>query len=87
MRYLIAAPIVLAVVGLAVGAVRGRVRVRPCCAADPRRDYRMRAAFQARRSLPATRAPVTAAPASGGSRKVSRTATAARTATSRNAIR
>jgi hypothetical protein len=84
MRYLIAAPIVLAVVGLAVGAVRGRVQVRSCCAADPRRDYRMRAAFQA---LPATRTPVTVAPASGGSRKVSRTATAARMATSRNAIR
>jgi hypothetical protein len=50
MRYLIAAPVVLATVGLAVGAVRGRVRIRSCCAADPRRDYRMRSAMTDRPS-------------------------------------
>ena len=44
-RYLLAAPIVIGMVLLAVGAVRGRVRVRSCCAvADPARDLRMRGA-------------------------------------------
>ena len=46
-RYLIAAPIVIGMVLLAVGAVRGRVRVRSCCAADASRDLRMRGARDA----------------------------------------
>jgi hypothetical protein len=42
-RYVVAAPIVLFLVLLLVGAVTGRVRVRTCCAvADPARDARMR---------------------------------------------
>lgn len=31
---------------LVVGSLTGRVRVKPCCAADPRHDLRMRAAFE-----------------------------------------
>jgi hypothetical protein len=39
----VAAPIVLFLVLLLVGAVTGRVRVRTCCAVtDPARDARMR---------------------------------------------
>ncbi len=46
-RLLVAAPVVLFLVGLVVGAATGRIRAgRACCAvADPRRDLRMRAAF------------------------------------------
>jgi hypothetical protein len=36
------AAMVLPVVALAVGAVRGRVRVRSCCAVDVELDGRMR---------------------------------------------
>jgi hypothetical protein len=43
MRYLIAAPIIILMVLLAVGALTGRVRARNCCApADPAADLRMR---------------------------------------------
>lgn len=45
MTYLLAVPVVAFVAFLVVGAVAGRVRVRSCCAADPRQDLRMRAAF------------------------------------------
>lgn len=45
LRFLIAAPIVLLGIRLAVGALRGQVRVRSCCNADPRRDLRMRGAL------------------------------------------
>lgn len=41
-RYLLAAPIVLGVALLVVGTVRGRVRIRSCCAADASLDLRMR---------------------------------------------
>jgi len=45
MRYLIAAPIVLGMLALAVGALSGKVRARSCCSiADPRLDPRMRGA-------------------------------------------
>lgn len=43
--YVLAALVLLPVVLLVIGAVRGRVQVRPCCAVDPARDLRMRAAF------------------------------------------
>ena len=46
MELLIAAVVVLAVLGLVVGAVTGRVRTSSCCSvADPRRDARMRDAY------------------------------------------
>jgi heme exporter protein D len=43
--YVVAAVVMLPVVLLVVAAVRGRARVRSCCAADPAKDLRMRAAF------------------------------------------
>ena len=43
--YVVAAVVMLPVVLLVVAAVRGRAQVRSCCAADPARDLRMRAAF------------------------------------------
>lgn len=50
LRFLIAAPIVLLMVRLAVGAVRGQVRARSCCTvADPRHDLRMRSAVAGQR--------------------------------------
>ena len=46
MKYVVALVLVAFLLRLVVGAVRGRVKVDPCCApADPRRDARMRAAF------------------------------------------
>ena len=45
MQFLIAAVVVAPVVVLVVGAVRGRVRVQPCCS-DPAHDGRMAAAFE-----------------------------------------
>jgi hypothetical protein len=45
-QYLIAAPIVLAVVALIAAALTGRAKVGSCCAPpDPARDLRMRGAF------------------------------------------
>jgi heme exporter protein D len=43
--YVVSAVVMLPVVLLVVAAVRGRARVRSCCAADPAKDLRMRAAF------------------------------------------
>lgn len=43
--YVLAALVLLPVLLLVIGALRGRVEVRSCCAADPARDLRMRAAF------------------------------------------
>lgn len=48
--YVIAALAVLPFLIPIVGAVRGRVRVRPCCPADPVNDTRMRAAFTEERT-------------------------------------
>lgn len=45
MVYLLSAIVVAFPVLLAWGAITGRVKVRSCCAADPRRDLRMRDAF------------------------------------------
>ena len=45
MRYALGAVIALWPVTLAVLALRGRVQVRSCCAADPARDLRMRPAL------------------------------------------
>ena len=46
MRYLLAVPVVLFPLVLAVGALTGRVRVRGCCTTGTAaRDLRMRAAF------------------------------------------
>jgi len=43
MQYVIGSLVALATLGLAVGAVTGKVRARSCCApADPSRDRRMR---------------------------------------------
>lgn len=45
--YAVAAVLVAFVVALIVAAVTGRVRLGGCCSpADPRRDLRMRAAFE-----------------------------------------
>jgi hypothetical protein len=45
MRYLVGGLFAGFVIVLAIGAIRGRVRVRSCCAvADPTRDLRMRGA-------------------------------------------
>ena len=44
MQFLLAALVIAPVVVLVVGAVRGRVRVQPCCT-DPALDGRMAAAF------------------------------------------
>ena len=54
MQFLIAAVVVAPVVVLVVGAVRGRVRVQPCCS-DPALDGRMAGAFEdAQACAPAT---------------------------------
>ena len=46
MQYVIGAFVVVFLLALVAGAVTGRVRSRWCCAvSDPRRDLRMRAAF------------------------------------------
>ncbi len=42
MKYLVAAPVVLFVVWLAVGAITGRVKARSCCSIPAERDLRMR---------------------------------------------
>lgn len=47
MVYVLGSLAALFLVWVVVGAVTGRVEVRSCCAvADPRRDARMRAAFE-----------------------------------------
>jgi heme exporter protein D len=43
--YVVAVVAMLPVVLLLAAVVRGRAQVRSCCAADPARDLRMRAAF------------------------------------------
>jgi hypothetical protein len=43
--YLVAAVLVALLVALVAAALTGRVKVRSCCAADPSKDLRMRAAF------------------------------------------
>jgi hypothetical protein len=45
LRFLIVALIVLFCIRLAVGALRGQLRARSCCSADPRQDLRMRRAL------------------------------------------
>lgn len=46
MHYLLGGLLAVLIVGFAIGALTGRVRVRSCCAvADPRCDLRMRSAF------------------------------------------
>jgi hypothetical protein len=46
MPYVFASVIVLFLLALAVGGATGQIRARSCCAADPKRDLRMRAAFE-----------------------------------------
>lgn len=47
MAYVFGIPSVLFLVVLVYGGLTGRVRLTSCCAvADPRRDLRMRAAFE-----------------------------------------
>ncbi|HET7430790.1 MAG TPA: hypothetical protein VFJ89_04725 [Nocardioides sp.] len=47
MAYVFGIPVLLFLVALVYGGVTGRVRLSSCCAvADPRRDLRMRAAFE-----------------------------------------
>lgn len=47
MIYLLGGVVVLFILVCVVGAVTGRVELRSCCTvADPRRDARMRAAFE-----------------------------------------
>lgn len=46
MIYLFAIPVLLFLIALVYGALRGRIRASPCCsAADPSKDLRMRGAF------------------------------------------
>jgi hypothetical protein len=46
-QYVIGSVLVLFVLALVAGALTGRVKANSCCAvADPRRDLRMRDAFQ-----------------------------------------
>ena len=42
MKFLLATPIVLLMIGFAVGAVTGRVKARSCCAVPADRDLRLR---------------------------------------------
>ena len=42
MKYLVAAPVVLFTVWLAVGAITGRVKARSCCSIPADRDLRLR---------------------------------------------
>jgi hypothetical protein len=41
MRWVVGVIVVLPAVALVVGAIRGRVRVRSCCAVDAAHDKRM----------------------------------------------
>ena len=50
LTYVVASLVVLPVLVLVVGALRGRAQVRGCCPADPIRDLRMRAAFDDERA-------------------------------------
>ena len=45
MIYLLGGIVVAFALLMAWGAITGRVKVRSCCAVDPRRDLRMRGAF------------------------------------------
>jgi hypothetical protein len=46
-QYALAGLVALFLLALAVGAVTGRIRATSCCApSDPRRDLRMRGAFE-----------------------------------------
>ncbi len=56
MRWVLGVIVVLPAVALVIGAIRGRVRVRSCCAVDAAHDKRMLSAYS---SEPvAARAPV-----------------------------
>jgi hypothetical protein len=47
MAYVFGVPVLLFLLTFAYGGLTGRVRLTSCCAvADPRRDLRMRAAFE-----------------------------------------
>lgn len=45
MRWIVIGLVLLFLLRLVIGAIRGRVRIRPCCPADPRDDVRMRGAW------------------------------------------
>lgn len=48
MAHLVAIPVALFLITVVVGGLTGRVRTSACCSdADPSRDLRMRAAFEA----------------------------------------
>jgi hypothetical protein len=47
MEYVVGIPVLVFLLALVYGGVTGRVRLSSCCAvADPRRDLRMRGAFE-----------------------------------------
>ena len=47
MEYVVGIPVLVFLLVLAYGGITGRVRLSSCCAvADPRRDLRMRGAFE-----------------------------------------
>lgn len=47
MAYIVATPVLLFLVALAIGALTGRVRTTSCCSnANPAKDLRMRPAFE-----------------------------------------
>jgi hypothetical protein len=55
MAYVFGVPTVLFLVVLVYGGITGRIRLTSCCAvADPRRDLRMRAAFEEDEARPPT---------------------------------
>jgi hypothetical protein len=54
MKWVLAIIVVLPAVALVVGTIRGRVRVRPCCAMDATSDLRMAPAFVDDAPVPTT---------------------------------
>jgi len=53
MVYLLGGIVVVYVVAMAIGALTGRVRIRPCCGvSDPRCDPRLRAAASSDDGVP-----------------------------------
>jgi hypothetical protein len=63
MKYLVAAPVVLFMVWLVVGALTGRVKARSCCSIPADRDLRLR---DAGITAPASPRALAAAPTTGG---------------------
>ena len=65
MIYLLGGLVVASALLMAWGGVTGRVKVRSCCAVDPRRDLRMRDAFPDQDTRPARGGELTPTPHQG----------------------